>query len=82
MYVVVEQKGEGSPVYEVQSESGTKKRVLHRNLHLPCTYLPMEEADVRPKTKDNSRQRQRKPQSQNNKSLTQTSCPASQDDED
>jgi len=29
VYIVVEQKGQDTPVYEVRSESGTKKRVLH-----------------------------------------------------
>ena len=82
VYIVVERKGEGSPVYEVRSESGTKKRVLHRNLLLPCTYLPVEEADIRPKPKNNSRQRKRNPSSQNNKHVTQTTVPVSQDDED
>ena len=57
VYVVVEQKGQDSPVYEVRSESGTKKRVLYRNLLLPCTYLLVKKADVRPKDKDSARQR-------------------------
>ena len=82
VYVVVEQKGAGSPVYEVRLEAGTKKGVLHRNLLLPFTYLPVEEADVRPKTKLHSRQRQRRPPLQNNKPLIQTPRSAGQDDED
>ena len=66
----------------MRSESGTNKRVLHRNFLLPCTYLPVEEADIRPKPKDNSRQQKRNPSSQNNKHVTQTTVPVSQDDED
>ncbi|PFX13428.1 hypothetical protein AWC38_SpisGene22484 [Stylophora pistillata] len=77
-----DKKGAGSPVYEVRLEAGTKKGVLHRNLLLPFTYLPVEEADVRPKTKLHSRQRQRRPPLQNNKPLIQTSRSAGQDDED
>ena len=82
LYVVVEQKSAGSPVYEVRLEAGTTKRMLHRNLLLPCTYLPVEEDDVRPMTKLHSRQRQRRPPLQNNKPLIQTPRSAGQDDED
>ena len=43
IYIVVERKGPNSPVYEAESESkGQKNRVLHRNLLLPCNYLPIE----------------------------------------
>ena len=35
-------EGEDSPVYEVKPEAGTGgNRILHRNLLLPCSYLPI-----------------------------------------
>ena len=38
---VVARKGEGSPVYEVRPKSSKgRSRTLHRNLLLPCDYLP------------------------------------------
>ena len=47
IYVVVERKGPDSPVYEVESENGGRKnRVLHRNLLLPCDYLPVENSST------------------------------------
>ena len=43
IYRVVSRKGEGSPVYEVEPESGEGlRRVIHRNLLLPCNDLPFE----------------------------------------
>ena len=42
IHVVVGQRG-NLPVYEVRPEGQTgKPRVLHRNLLLPCTFLPIE----------------------------------------
>ena len=82
VYVVVEQKGQDTPIYEVRSESGTKKRLLHRNLLLPCTYLPVEKADVKPRDKDSARQRNRNPSSQLSKRLNRTTCTVSQADDD
>ena len=36
-------KGPESPVYDIKAESGRGKiRALHRNLLLPCDYLPPE----------------------------------------
>ena len=40
VYVVVERKGEDSPVYKVKPERGSgRHRVLHRNFLLPCDSL-------------------------------------------
>ncbi|CAH3157546.1 unnamed protein product, partial [Porites lobata] len=40
---VVTQKREDMPVYEVKPETGNgRTRVLHRNLLLPCSFLPVE----------------------------------------
>ena len=41
IHVIVARKGEGSPVYDVRPESRQgPSRTLHRNLLLPCDYLP------------------------------------------
>lgn len=43
VHVVVKRKHQESPVYEVQPEDGQgRTRVLHRNLLLPCDFLPLE----------------------------------------
>ena len=43
IYRVVSRKGEGSPVYEVEPESGEGlHRVIHHNLLLPCNDLPFQ----------------------------------------
>ena len=43
IHQVVERKGEVSPVYQVKPENGMgHHRVIHRNLLLPCNYLPFE----------------------------------------
>lgn len=46
IHVVKERKGAESPVYVVEPLQGTgRRRVLHRNLLLPCPYL-VEEPDI------------------------------------
>lgn len=43
IHVVVARKNPESPVYDIKPESGRGKiRTLHRNLLLPCDYLPSE----------------------------------------
>lgn len=66
MHIVLQRKTPDSPVYEVTAENEkSSKRVLHRNLLLPCDYLPVEEPvesavpDVYPKKKTNQTIKQR-----------------------
>ncbi len=43
VHVVTERKHTDSPVYTVLPKRGTEKtRVLHRNLLLPCEFLPLD----------------------------------------
>ena len=43
VHVVESRKGSDSPVYDVKPESGHgRNRTLHRNLLLPCDFLPVE----------------------------------------
>lgn len=44
IHVIKERKGTDSPVYVVEPQDGYgRKRVLHRNLLLPCPYLVDEQ---------------------------------------
>ncbi|XP_048580823.1 uncharacterized protein LOC116616199 isoform X2 [Nematostella vectensis] len=55
VFVVVNQKGESSPVYEVRPENGKgRNRTLHYNLLLPCDYL-MSDVITQPKRKTKTR---------------------------
>ena len=74
IYIIVGRKGEDSPAYEVASENyGRKKRVLHRNLLLPCDYLPVDNshADIE-RTVPPTTRRIRKPE---------PPCPAPRNDD-
>ncbi|XP_019201938.1 uncharacterized protein LOC109195011 [Oreochromis niloticus] len=53
IHVVICQVAEGLPVYEVKPEQGRgRSRIMHRNLLLPCDYLPLERPpEVSPKQK-------------------------------
>ena len=43
IHLVVKQMGSDLPIYEVKPERGNgRSRVLHRNLLMPCDYLPLE----------------------------------------
>ena len=84
VHIVVEQQGNGIPVYEVGPESGAnKQRVLHRNLLLPCTYLPVDEPNLQVSKTPQSGRRQHKPINAPKKkqSFDQDSCLASQDED-
>ena len=51
IYIVDSRKGLDSSVYGVHPESDpNRKRVLHRNLLLPCPFLPYEATPVTMKT--------------------------------
>ena len=54
VHIVIKNLNDDSPVYEVVSESGPKKRqILHHNLLLPCQSLPIftTPAELRKKSK-------------------------------
>lgn len=50
IHVVVSRRGPDSPVYVLRPECGAgRQRTLHRNLLLPCSYLPVERgAQIQP----------------------------------
>lgn len=58
VYVVTGRKHPSSPVYEVKPEKGAgRNRVLHRNMLLPCDFLPVEELDH--ETKETHKQKEK-----------------------
>ena len=60
IHIVVERKGQDSPVYKVKSEGAEgRERVLHRNLLLPCHFLEQQSANTG--NKRNSRNRKKRP---------------------
>ncbi|KAK7886457.1 hypothetical protein WMY93_026078 [Mugilogobius chulae] len=43
VYVITQRKQQDSPVYEIKPETGRgRTRIMHRNLLLPCDFLPVE----------------------------------------
>ena len=78
VHQVVERKGEVSPVYEVKPENGVgRRRVIQRNLLLPCNDLPFEERH------DKTRRKTRRVLKRSNspKTLPDPSLENSSDDE-
>uniref|UniRef100_A0A3P8TE73 Gypsy retrotransposon integrase-like protein 1 n=2 Tax=Amphiprion percula TaxID=161767 RepID=A0A3P8TE73_AMPPE len=58
IYVIKNQKGEDSPVFELVPENGQgRTRVMHRNMLLPCDFLPVS-ADTN-KTGDKTKTKKR-----------------------
>ncbi|CAL9693785.1 unnamed protein product [Knipowitschia caucasica] len=62
VYVVTQKKHQDSPVYEIKPENGKRRtRILHRNLLLPCDFLPVEmtvppDKETKKKKRDTKRQ--------------------------
>ena len=57
IHTAVARKGEGSPVYDVRPESSQgPTRTLHRNLLLPCDYLPGKPWEDLPPVKKTKKQ--------------------------
>lgn len=76
IHVVVRQVNNDVPIYEIRPERGKGKlRVLHRNLLLPCDYLPLDVPD-QPHKKSN-----RKPSSPT-RIREQENMESEEDDED
>ncbi|CAI5668147.1 unnamed protein product [Oreochromis niloticus] len=43
IYIIKRQKGQDSPVFELEPENGKgRTRILHRNMLLPCDFLPLQ----------------------------------------
>ncbi len=65
VYKVKERKADGSPVYEISPENGKgRDRVVHRNLLLPCDFLPPAETVQPQKNSLGSSKERTKPQHQ------------------
>lgn len=72
--VVVGQNGPDSPVYEVRVWNKEKSGYVL----LPCTYLQVDKADVRPRDNDNIRQQNQNASSRHSKHFNRKTCTASQ----
>ena len=60
IHIVVEQKGENSPVYKVRpTGSNGRDRVVHRNLLFPCHFSEQQATNT--ETKRNNRNRSKPP---------------------
>lgn len=58
VHVVIRQAMEDVPIYEVKPEQGKgRSRVLHRNLLLPCDYLPPAIAEKKDSTPNQQRKK-------------------------
>lgn len=67
VYIVTQRKQPDSPVYELKPENGKGRvRVMHRNLLLPCEFLPIQNVDPytgnRKEKRQNNSQRHEKPE--------------------
>ncbi len=73
VHVVVSKKGD-MPVYVVEPEDGEgRQRVLHRNLLLPCGYLPVSKEGAKPQQTPRRNRNARKRRNQTN--TRQSSAP-------
>ena len=79
IHVVVERKGD-SPVYEVEPEGGGRKhRVLHRNLLLPCDFLPLTQ-EQKHQTSNKAQRVSRISKQTRSASRTATDCDSDDDE--
>lgn len=78
VHVVVSQKGDNSPVYEVKPERGTGRgRILHRNMLMPCNALPLSHS-----TRTESNRSKPKHRSKDTHLSNQSEDPESSDEEE